>query len=105
MSSPLGIAAAGGAAISAGSRLLGSHEGAHDFAFHLQGRDRIHIDALAAEEGAGVFDVVDARGFNVDGFEAGLGEFGAILRVLQAPAMQPTQSSMFGGSAPGLRRA
>ena len=64
----------------AGFRLWfhGADEGAHEFSIDLRG-DRVHVDALAGEKFARVFDAIDARGLDVDGLEASRCELRAVI--------------------------
>ena len=63
-------ATAPGLSICGDARLLRADEGAHELVADL-GRDCINIDALACQEFAGVFYVVDARRLNADCLESG----------------------------------
>ena len=55
-------------------RLARADEAAKEAVVH-QGRDRVHVDAVAGEKLARVFHVVDAGGLDRDILEAGGGEF------------------------------
>ncbi len=59
-----------------------AHEGADEFVADLW-CDGVGIDACGFQEFFGVVDAVDARRFNVDGFEACGGEFLLVFRVCQ----------------------
>jgi hypothetical protein len=50
-------------------RLHGANEGAHEFFVGFAG-ESVYVKALTGEEFAGIVDAVDARGLDVDLFEA-----------------------------------
>src|SRR5579871_100113 len=66
----------------AGLRFNGADEGAHEFAVDLR-RDFVDVDALTGEKLAGVFDAIDARGFEIDLIESDGPELGAIFVLLE----------------------
>src|ERR1700722_682809 len=80
------LGAAGRAAAGLGFRhWLGcADEGAKEFAVHL-GCDRVHVEALAGEKFAGVFDVVNARGFDFSFGKSGGVEFAEIIVFFERP--------------------
>src|SRR2546426_4363042 len=63
-------------------RLGGADESAHEPAVNF-GRDRIHVDALIAQEGPRIADTVDASGLNGDVFKADGVEFETVVLLFQ----------------------
>ena len=53
-------------------------EGAEEFAVYLR-RDCVHVESLAGEECAGVFDAIDARGFDLGFRKSGVRQFAEII--------------------------
>src|ERR1041385_361940 len=74
-------------------RLGSANEGAHEFSVDLR-CNRVHINALTAEESACIIDVVDPRGFNADILKACSGEFRSIVIFLEGAgnAADPQQN-------------
>src|SRR5271155_1892137 len=58
-------------------RLHGAHECTHELSVYL-GRNRIHVDVLAAEELPSVLYAVDSRRLDLNVLESSRCEFGAI---------------------------
>src|SRR5207247_10679748 len=77
-------AGAGATSASAGRRLAGTDEGAHELAIHL-GRDGVGVDPRSGQELARVLHAVDPGRLEVDGLEPRLREPGAVLLFLERP--------------------
>src|SRR5690348_8412961 len=76
------VAAGWSAASCLRRRFYRADEGAHELSVHLRS-DGVNIDAMAGEEFAGVFDAIDASGFEGYLLEAGGGEGAAVFVFFQ----------------------
>src|SRR6202041_450400 len=61
-----------------GCRFCGADEGAEEFAVHLRS-DGVNVETLAGKKFAGVFDAINARGFNLGFRKSSVLEFAEII--------------------------